>query len=112
MIRLRSSEGWGGEVKAGQGLEVVEPGHDQRGLDPPALAEGQLLDQELFDGFKGADLAAIEAGNADVHHLDGARHLEADHTGLDPVEHRRGGIGMDAGHAAPPVAAWMLWTAS
>ena len=78
-----------GEVEAGQRLDVEQPAHLERRLDPAALAQAELLGEQAVDRLEGGDLAALELAQQMLEHLERARHPEADEVAADAVE--RGG---------------------
>ena len=59
-MRSRSSEGWKEKSNPAQRLDVEQPAHLQRRLDPAALAQAQLLAEQGVDRLQGGDLAALE----------------------------------------------------
>ena len=56
---------------------VVSRASMQRRLDAAVLAQGQLLDEELIEGFDAVDLALLDAAEGGVEHLERARHPQA-----------------------------------
>ena len=75
-----------GEVEAGQRLDVEQPPHLQRRLDPAALAQAQLLAEQGVDRLQGGDLAALELAERVLQHLQGAGHLEPDEVAADALQ--------------------------
>src|SRR3982751_4137203 len=64
-----------GEVKTRQGLDVGQAAHLERGLDPAALAQGELLVEQGIDRLEWGDLAALELAHQVIEDLKGPRHL-------------------------------------
>ena len=90
-----------GEVEAGKGLNGGEPCHDKRGLDAPALAQGELLGEQDVDGLERCYFAALESAHRRIKGLDSTWHFEPDHCLLDTIDHGRNDLNM-GGHCAPP----------
>src|SRR5215210_8796207 len=80
-----------GEVKAGQRLDVEQPSHLERRLDPAILAQAELLVEQAVDRLESGDLAALELAQQMLEHLERARHFEADEVPADAVEGGRAG---------------------
>jgi hypothetical protein len=91
-----------GEVEPGQRLDGRQARHHQRGLDPPVLAQGELLAEQRLERLQRGDLATLQPPDGHVQHLQGPRHLQADQRALEPLEQGGGGIG--AGHGRPSSA--------
>ena len=72
---------------------VREPGHHQRSLDAPVLADRELLGEQPLDRLERAEFALLELADGGIDHLERTRHLETDQGPLDAVEHRAVGIG-------------------
>jgi hypothetical protein len=89
------------KVKAGERLDGREPGHHQRGPDPPVLAQRELFGQQGVDGFERGDLAPLDAPDRGVHDLEGARHLQPDKRALDALNQGGNDLGLCAHHAPP-----------
>ena len=99
-----------GEVEAGQRLDRGQPGHLQRRLDAPTLADRQLLGEQRFDRLDGAELAAFDALHQMIEHLEGAWHAQGDEMLADLLDRGgRQGIGL---HGCGPVVASRWATAS
>jgi len=68
-------EGWlEGKVKTGQGLDGGQPGHLQGSLNPAALANRQLFEQQLIEGFDAIDVTLLDLSERRVKHFEGAGH--------------------------------------
>ena len=92
------------EVVPGQRFDRTQASHHQRRLDAAIFTERELFEQQLLDRLERGDLAMIKPADTAVDHLERARHFQADHAGLDPVEQRRAGIWQERAHAATPAA--------
>ena len=90
-----------GEVEAGQRLDGGEPGHHQRRLDAPALADGEFLGEQGIDGVQCRDFAAFELADRPIEDLQRAGHPQADEAVPDPFQDRRDDLGR-AGHDRSP----------
>ena len=88
------------EVEPGQRLDGEQPAHLEGGLDPAALAQAELLVEQVVDRLEGGDLAALELAEQVLQHLEGARHAEADQVAADAVE----GSGRGGHRAGSPAA--------
>lgn len=99
---LPVERGLEGEVEASERLDRGEASQRQCGLDAAALANRQILDEELIEGFDAIDLALLDTAERRVEHFQGPRHAKCHQTVLDAVE--GGGSGTDR-HGRPPATA-------
>ena len=99
---LPVERGLEGEVEASERLDRGEASQRERRLDAAALANSQLLDQELIEGFDAVDLALLDTAEGGVEHFQGPRHAKRHQAVLDAVE--GGGSGMDRHGRSPAMA--------